>query len=159
MLVTLQMITPFKLFTNYLALRLPCPMSSYTWSREHIVPRSLFPRVVTENPDNIIPMPTKLNNARGNRKYTNRWEDGYMVYACKSCPYPGFCAGAGVISPEGFMPPDNLKGPIARSVLKSIEKFPKLAAKINNEVLDYDTAIQWDRQFPMTAVEHAYRNN
>ena len=60
---------------------------------------------------------------------------------------------------EGVVPPDAFKGPIARSVLRSIDKFPKFAEKISNEVLDYDLAIEWDRQFPMSVAEHDHRSN
>jgi endonuclease I len=115
--------------------------------------------VIANRPTNIIPFPTRLNNARGNKKYTNKWEDGYLVYTCSQCPHPGFCAGAAVISPNGFMPPDVFKGPVARSVLKSIEEYPKFADKISNEVLDYDLAIEWDRRYPLTKEEHSYRSN
>jgi endonuclease I len=123
------------------------------------LPKSLFPRVVTENPNNIIPLPTKINNARGNRPYTNKIEGGYLVYTCKSCPYPGFCQGAAVMSEKGMVPPNQFKGAIARSVLKGVDKFPAFAEKIQNEVLDLDIAIEWDRRFPMTTEEHDYRSN
>ena len=152
-------ILPFAVWTSFLASKLPCPLSSLSWSKEHCVPKSLFPRVVTENPDNIIPLPTKINNARGNRPYTNRIDNGYLVYSCNSCPHPGFCPGAAIISERGIVPPDALKGPIARSVLKSIDKYPKFAEKIDREVLDLNIAIDWDRRFPMTTAERNYRSN
>lgn len=149
----------FSLWTAYLASKLPCPLSGYSVSREHVIPKSLFPPVVTNRSQNIIPMPRRLNNIRGNRKYTENWKDGYLVYSCDSCPSPGFCRGAGVVSPEGFVPPESLKGVIARSVLKSIEEFPSFAEKIDSEVLDYNTAIKWDREHPMSIAEQAYRSN
>jgi endonuclease I len=149
----------FAVWTSFLASKLPCPMNSYTWSKEHCLPKSLFPPVVVNRKHNIIPLPTKINNSRGNRKYTGKWEDGHLVYACKQCPHPGFCAGAGVMSPSGFMPPEVFKGPVARSVLKSIESFPKMAEKISEEVLDYGTAIEWDRRYPESLAERHYRSN
>lgn len=149
----------FSVWTSYLASRLPCPLSTYTFSREHVLPKSLFPRVITSDPDNIIPMPTKLNNARGNRPFTNKWQDGYLVHGCVGCPHVGFCRGASVIGENGVVPPDAYKGPIARSVLKMIENYPKFSEKISDEVLDYDTAIEWDRRHPMTVTEHDYRSN
>lgn len=149
----------FAVWTSYLASKLPCPLSSLSWSKEHCLPKSLFPPAIVNRRDNIIPLPVKINNARGNRRYTNKWEDGYLVYSCPSCPHPGFCAGSGVISPNGFVPPDVFKGPVARSVLNSIEHFPKFAEKINDEVLNYDTAIEWDRRYPMTVSERHYRSN
>jgi endonuclease I len=57
------------------------------------------------------------------------------------------------------MPPDVFKGPIARSVLKNIDKFPSLAKQLDEEVLDYDLAIEWDRRYPMSVQEHDYRSN
>jgi endonuclease I len=114
---------------------------------------------VVNNPDNIIPFPRRLNNARGNRKYIDKINDGYLVYSCDSCPNPGFCSGAGFISASGFVPPESLKGPVARSVLKGIMKHPKFTEKISDEVLDYDLAIQWDRQYPMSTAEWNYRSN
>lgn len=149
----------FAVWTSYLASKLPCPLSSLMWSKEHVLPKSLFPPVIVNKPYNIIPLPTKINNARRSLRYTNKWEDGYLVYACKHCPHPGFCAGAGVISPSGFMPPDVFKGPIARSVLKGIENYPKLTEKISQEVLDYDLAIEWDRRYPESLSERHHRSN
>lgn len=149
----------FALWTSYLALRLPCPLLTSTFSTEHVLPKSRFPRVVVEDPQNLIPLPKALNNARGNRPYTSKHGDGYLVYACKSCPFPGWCAGAAVVSEEGVLPPDPFKGPIARSVLEAIAKYPHLSERISNDVLDYDTAIEWDRRFPMSVQEHSYRSN
>lgn len=149
----------YSLWTSYLASKLPCPMSMYSFSREHVLPRSLFPPVVTDRPDNIIPLPSKINNARGNRPYTSKWRDGRLVYACEGCVSAGFCPGAAVVSESGVSPPEPFKGPIARSVLKSIDRFPKFAEKIDSEVLSYDTAIEWDRLYPMSPAEHRYRSN
>ena len=147
------------IWTSYLALNLPCPLSTYTFTVEHVLPKSLFPRVVVEDPQNLIPMPKAINNARGNKRYTSKYADGYLVYSCKSCPFPGYCRGAAVMGPDGVVPPDVFKGPIARSTLKMIDKFPKFAEKINDEVLSYDTAIEWDRRYPMTVAEHHHRSN
>lgn len=149
----------YSVWTSFLASRLPCPISMYSFSKDHVLPKSLFPRVIVEDPQNIIPLPTKINNSRGNRPYTNKWRDGYMVYGCNGCPNAGFCQGAGVMTEKGMMPPKPFKGPIARSVLKMIEKYPKFAEKINDEVLDYNVAREWDRMYPMTVQEHDYRSN
>lgn len=147
------------LWTTYLASTLPCPPPSYTFTREHVLPKSLFPRVVTSNHDNIIPLPSSLNNARGNRKYTNRIDGGYLAYACKSCPTAGFCSGAMVITEEGVVPPDVFKGPIARSVLRSVDKYPQFAKDIDRLVLDLETATEWNRRFPIRLEEAGYRSN
>lgn len=146
----------FSAFASWLATRLPCPPSAYYFTKEHIAPRSLFPPVVTEKPHNIIPLPAKLNHARGNRPYTAQWADGYMVYSCKACPTPGFCRGSAVLSSRGVHPPDIYKGVIARSVLKTLYEFPHLKDKLDKEVLDLETAIKWDSMFPMTKEEHAF---
>lgn len=143
----------YSAWTSYLASRIPCPLPSYTFTREHVLPKSRFPRVVVEDPRNIIPMPKTLNHARGNGPYTAESLDGCMVYACKSCPVPGYCRGSGVLSPEGFNPPDVLKGPVARSVLYSVAKHPHFADKIDKEVLSINTAIDWDSKFPMSTAE------
>ena len=147
------------IWTTYLASRLPCPPSAYSFTREHVLPKSLFPRVVTEKTDNIIPLPSSLNSARGNRKYTNKIYDGYCVYTCKHCPSPGFCPGAMVVTNEGVVPPDVFKGPIARSVLKSIDKFPQFANDIDRIVLDLDVAAEWNQRFPIRLEEASYRSN
>ena len=146
----------YSAWTSYLASRLPCPLPAYTFSKEHVLPKSLFPRVVVEDPRNIIPMPTKLNNARSNFPYSADWRDGHVVYACKSCPLPGYCRGAMIQNPTGFNPPDALKGPVARSVLYSVGKYPRFAQKIDKEVLRIDTAIDWDSRFPMSKAERMY---
>jgi endonuclease I len=114
---------------------------------------------VTSNHDNIIPLPSSLNNARGNRKYTNRIDGGYLAYACKSCPTAGFCSGAMVITEEGVVPPDVFKGPIARSVLRSVDKYPQFAKDIDRLVLDLETATEWNRRFPIRLEEAGYRSN
>ena len=157
--VQMKPILLFTVWTSFLATRLPCPPQSYTWSREHVLPKSLFPPAVTNTKHNIIPLPTMINQSRGNKAYHRQWEDGRMVYTCKSCPTPGFCQGAAVITSKGMLPPPPFRGPIARSVLKSIELFPKFAEKIDTEVLDYETAILWDRLYPMEPAEHDYRSN
>ena len=141
-------------FTGYLASRVPCPLQCYTWSREHVIPKSLrLPRNVTEDPRNIIPMPTRLNNARGSKPFTSAFKDGYVAYACENCPMPHYCGGASVVSPEGVLPPNAYKGVIARSVMYSAFKNPSLAKRIDEEVLDLNTAIKWDRMFPMSESE------
>jgi endonuclease I len=145
------------LFTSYLASRLPCPHHSIVWSKEHVIPKSIITnKRVTEHPRNILPMPRSINNARGNRPYTADWKDGYAKYSCPSCPYPGFCRGAMLISPEGAHPPDLWKGPIARSVLFSVNKHPSLTRKINDKVLNLDTALKWDHLFPMSKEEYLW---
>lgn len=141
-------------FTSYLASRSPCHLPHYEWTREHVIPKSLrLPRNVTEHPRNIIPMPKLLNNKRGNRPYTAEFKDGYVAYGCTQCPAPHFCSGASVISPSGVHPPNHYKGVIARSVLYSAFEHPSLAFKIGKEVLDLETAIKWDRMFPMSEAE------
>lgn len=58
-----------------------------------------------------------------------------------------------MITPEGVLPPDAFKGPIARSVLYSVGVHPKFAETINDQVLDLGTAIKWDSLFPITKAE------
>jgi endonuclease I len=149
----------YSVWTSYLASRLPCPLPAYTFTKEHVLPKSLFPRVVVDDPRNIIPMPKALNNGRSNFPYTAEWQDGSTVYACGSCPMPGYCRGGGVLSTGGFHPPDVLKGPVARSVLYSVGKHPRFASKIDKEVLRIDTAIEWDSKFPMSNAERLYVNS
>jgi len=146
----------YSAWTSYLASRLPCPLPSYTFTREHVLPKSKFPKIVVEDPRNIIPMPGALNHARGNGPYTAEFADGSLIYGCKSCPVSGWCEGSGALSPSGFTPPNVLKGPIARSVLYSIGTYPEWAQKIDKEVLRYDTAIVWDSRFPMSTAERLY---
>ena len=146
----------YSAWTSYLASRLPCPIPSYTFSKDHVAPKSLFPKVVVDDPRNIVPMPTKLNNVRGNRPFTADWQDGYMVYSCKSCPCVGPCRGAAVLSTSGLLPPDTYKGPVARSVLHLVGKYPQYSDKVNEQVLNLDTAIEWDSKFPMSKAEQQW---
>ena len=146
----------YAVWTSYLATRLPCPMPAYTFTKEHCLPKSKFPRVIVDDPRNVIPMPKTLNHARGNGPYVPDYLDGYAVYSCSKCPMPGWCRGGGIKTPEGFNPPDVLKGPIARSVLYSVGKYPRFADKIDKEVLRIDTAIDWDSRFPMSQAERLY---
>lgn len=141
------------LWTSYLALKLPCPPAAYKFSREHVLPKSLFPKAVAEDPRNIIPLPVALNQARGVLPYTAQFKDGRFHYTCAKCPHPGFCRGAMVVSEEGAHPPDVFKGIIARSVLYSAWEYPSLVEAIDSNVLDLDTAIEWDSKFPMTEAE------
>jgi endonuclease I len=141
-------------FTSYLASKIPCNPLYYTWTREHVIPKSIISnRRITEDPRNIIPMPRKLNNHRSNRPYTTRWTDGYLVYACDNCPHPGFCRGSMVLSEHGAHPPDILKGPIARSVLYTIDQYPQYARDITMKVLTYKTAMLWNDIYPMSKPE------
>lgn len=150
----------FAVWTSFLASRMPCPLGGYSWTKEHVAPKSLFPPIVAKSPENIIPFPAKLNHGRGNRKYTSKWdEDGYLLYACQYCPHPGYCRGAAIVTKDGVVPPDPFKGPIARSVLKTVERFPKYATLLNDDVLDYNTAMEWDRRYPMSKAEEYYRSN
>jgi endonuclease I len=145
-------------FTTYLASRIPCNPNFYTWTREHVIPKSIIRnRHVTEDPQNIIPMPKELNQARGNRPYTPKWRDGFLKYACSNCPHPGFCRAAMVVSPDGVHPPDILKGPIARSVLHSIETYPQHAETINAKVLNVEVALKWNSSFPASKAELDFR--
>lgn len=138
------------LWTAALAARLPCHPLYLDWTREHVVPKSI---VKLNDFRNIVPLPRKLNQARGNRPYTNDYEDGYFVYACENCPNPGFCQGVMVMSPSGAHPPNAFKGPIARSVLHTAFKYPSMAKTVHESVLDINTAIEWDRKFPATEDE------
>lgn len=81
-----------------------------------------------------------------------------MVYTCKSCPTPGFCRGSSVLTVDGMNPPDVFKGPIARSVLYSIDRYPRFARKLNEDVLNLDLATTWDRDHPITKPEQAWLN-
>lgn len=149
-----------SLWTAYLGSQLPCHPDHMVWSREHVIPKSIIPsKPITENIHNLIPMPKRLNNARGNRPYTDECEDGYIVYACAECPNPGLCRASAVVSRSGVLPPDVFKGPIARSVLHSVGRFPKLHDSINSKVLDLDIAIKWDSQFPMSVQEQEWFNS
>jgi endonuclease I len=143
--------------TGYLAGHLPCHPLYLTWTREHVIPKSIInSKQITEDPRNIIPMPQNLNQARGNRPYTSEWKDGYLAYSCTTCPHPGFCRASMVVSPKGAHPPDIFKGVIARSVLYSIGQYPKFAPIINDQVLDMETAIKWDSHFPMSKAEKTW---
>jgi len=142
------------LWTGYLVSQVPCHPLHLTWSREHVIPKCLTPnKNITEDPRNIIPLPRAINNARGHSRYTDKWDGGQVVHACPTCPTPGFCRGSAIITPNGIVPPDTFKGPIARSVLYSIGAHPKFAPTINDQVLDLETAIKWDSVFPMTRAE------
>lgn len=140
-------------FAAYLASKLPCHPSHITWSREHVIPKSIIPnRNITEDPRNILPLPKNLNNARSNLPYTHEWKDGYLV-RCSNCPHPGFCSGSMIISPSGANPPDAWKGPIARSVLYSVGRYPHISDTVNDKVLNLKLALEWDKQFPISKAE------
>lgn len=141
-------------WTGYLASRLPCHPSYLTWTREHVIPKSIIAdRRVTEDPRNIIPLPANINHARSSLPYSSDADDGSPVYSCTHCIYPGTCRGAGIKTKQGFVPPDAFKGPIARSALTIAFKYPKHAHAIHKQVLDLDTAIKWDSQYPMSKEE------
>jgi endonuclease I len=143
----------YNTWVSYMVNRMPCPITSYSMSKEHVAPKSLFPSVLVNDKHNIIPMPARLNNHRGRRPYTKLWEDGYAVYSCENCATPGFCRGAGLSSVSGIFPPDLYKGPIARSVLYNNMKFPALSQKLNDKVLDLRVAQEWNLKYPMSDPE------
>ena len=141
-------------FTGYLASKLPCHPYYVTWTREHVIPKSIIGnRQITEDPRNILPFPKQLNHARSNLSYTSQWKDGRTFQACTKCPNPDFCRGTMNVGKAGVHPPDVFKGPIARSVLYSVGKYPRLANTIADQVLDLDTAILWDSYYPMSPAE------
>lgn len=145
-----------SLWTSYLASQLPCHPMHTTWSREHVIPTSIIPnRIVTQNPYNLIPLPKRLNNGRGNRPYTNTTNNSefYVVRACDSCPTPGWCPGAACVGDRGVIPSEIFRGPIARSVLRSVGKYPALYDAINSKVLNIDIAIQWNSKYPASVQE------
>lgn len=147
----------FHAWSTYLESRLPCSLEpGYLMTKEHIAPKSLFPPILTNDQYNIIPFPKRLNNARSNYPYTNTWKDGYAIYACTNCPTPGFCRGAMIKTPDGYNPPTIFKGPIARSVLYNSIRFPDLSQKLNKEVLDLNTAREWNLTNPMSPQEKAW---
>lgn len=143
-------------FAAYLASKLPCHPSYVTWSREHVIPKSILPRNITSDPRNILPLPKHLNNARSNLPYTNEWKDGYLV-RCSNCPNPGFCSGSMIINPSGANPPDAWKGPIARSVLYSVARYPHISDTVNDKVLNLKIALEWDKKFPLSNAEIRYQ--
>lgn len=140
------------LWTAYLSSRLPCHPSHLTWTREHVIPKSVIPGIAGD-PRNIIPLPREINNARGVLPYTDDFENGVIVRSCHQCPNPGHCIGSAVITPSGVNPPSAFKGPIARSVLYSVAQHPKLTEFIHENILDIDTAIKWDSRYPMSRAE------
>ena len=143
----------YNAWASYFINRLPCPLTTYSMTKEHIAPKSLFPPIITHTDANILPMPARLNNKRGNKPYTKLWEDGHLVYACDKCPTPGFCRGAGIMSVSGLYPPDIYKGPIARSVLYNAKKYPSFAKRLNDKVLNIETAYEWDFKYPISEIE------
>lgn len=112
----------------------------------------MFPKLVVEDPRNVIPLPGSLNHARGVLPYTSQGGDK-IVYTCAKCPHPGYCRGAMFVGEEGANPPDMFKGPIARSVLYSVGQYPSLVEAIDKYVLDLNTAIKWDSRYPMSEAE------
>lgn len=133
-----------SVWTAYVASNFPCHPNYLTWSKDQIVPG---------DPHSAVPMPTRLINARGNQPFTDKWEEGQTLYACSRCPHPGFCKGSALKTSEGINPPDILKGPIARSVLRAIGTNPRQARDIDKMILDLDVAIKWDSKYPMTKAE------
>lgn len=131
---------------------IPCQDQTITWNREHILPRSLFPRSISEAPGNFILLPDRLNSARSNFKYTDS-SGGKQILPCKSCPHPETCPLIGYSSPGGFHPPDLFKGLIARSVLTSVRKHSEHAGFVHNRGLDLGVAEAWDSEFPVTKEE------
>lgn len=145
-----------SLWTSYLSSQLPCHPSYVTWSREHVIPTSIIAnRTVTQHHQNIIPMPKRMNNARGNRPYTKGKlsETGYTVRACDACLHSGSCLADIVVTPSGVIPSELFKGPIARSVLRSLEKYPMFYHDITEKVLDAETALEWNSRYPPSVQE------
>ena len=141
-------------WTAYLASNMPCHPNYLTWSRQDVIPRPFFNnRNITEDPRNIIPMPMQLNNIREMQPFVDTYDEGRVIYSCSRCPNPGICKGSAILSSMRMIPPDIFKGPIARSVLYSATKHPKIAETIDKKVLNIETAIQWDSKFPMTRSE------
>lgn len=132
------------------------PCSHIQWTCEHVVPKSLF----REHNDlhNLILFPYSLNNARSNFPYVDSIPSNMstkIVYPCVSahcdCPWKGK-----LVSRQSFIPPDMWKGMIARSVLYMKDKYPWHEKMIQTKVLAFDTALEWDHEFPATPPEQEW---
>lgn len=121
------------------SLRLGCRVKL---NREHIIPRSLLPRKVTETVHNIIGFPDYLNSKRGTLKYCDSKKPGMPIWPCRNCK-SSKCALMGKINKDGFTPPSIYKPIIGASVLRSMYNFPELTQILHNEVLDIGVAMSW----------------
>lgn len=128
------------------------PCDQVRWTCEHIVPRSL----IQEHNDlhNLLLLPDTLNNARSNFPYIMGIGNGTVkeVAPCKKAGCHCDMCGS-VVSKHFFVPPDQVKGMIARSVLYMKDKYPHHTQLIHNRVLHLDTALLWNDIFPATQRE------
>lgn len=128
------------------------PCKNVQWTCEHIVPRSL----IQEHNDlhNLLLLPDTINNARSNYPYIMGIGNGTVkdVAPCKKAGCHCDMCGC-LVSKRMFVPPDRVKGMIARSVLYMRDKYPHHTQLINDRVLHLDTASLWNYIFPATQRE------
>lgn len=121
------------------SLDLPCRVHL---NREHVIPRSILPRHITEQPHNIIGFPAHLNSKRSNYKYTESDKPGLPIWPCTTCRNPG-CPLMGKLNKEGFTPPAIYKPVIGASILRSMYNNPEIVDVVHTQVLDLGLALKW----------------
>lgn len=132
---------------------------------EHVVPQSSYKETKKINLDmhNIIMIPSKLNIHRSNYKFHN---DFTLCRKSKLLDWDGELIKDKLIDidytnkismkdseKQIFVPRENLRGEIARSISYFIYKYPEYRTIVFDNVIDIYTLLTWYYKYPVTDFE------
>jgi len=128
---------------TWLSLYTTCNIQSIDFNREHVIPRSIVRDNSISNTEiNVIPFPSRINSARGNRKMIDQLDYGKRVWPCKDCSRTD-CNLTATINGNEYTPPVAYKPILGASVMITLMKNPHLLETIHYQVLDLGTALTW----------------
>ena len=124
------------------------------WNREHVVPKSAMNNCSTDvkgpctDYHNLWASDTKVNATRGNNKF-GVVSSGAFVKDSKGRETPARLSG-GIFDPNS-----EARGEVARATFYMIIKW-NFSTTING---NFNTLLEWNRQYPPTAAREIKRNN
>lgn len=142
-------------------LRRICPFNIYSSSntciepsREHIVPQSMMPHVLSKDLNNIFVCASRTNTIRGNLPFASIRinEPSLEIYNGTTGHKINLNVKGEDIcmkTKSAFTPPIKARGAIARTCLYMGTQYPYLSRVIFTQVISLKTAIKWNRIYPV----------
>lgn len=131
-----------NIFRTWLLQNTVCNPSKFTLNREHVIPRSVTRTPSISNTDiNVIPFPSRLNSARGNRRY-DEFDGASPVWPCQDCYNPE-CPLLANRTRDSFSPPVIYRPIIAASILRTVYNNPGMVDVVHWNVIDMGLALKW----------------
>jgi endonuclease I len=147
-----------------------CPIDLYSSrmkrvpsaTREHVVPKKLLSKSASADFNNIHVCTSAMNSHRGVLPFgkIDRQEPGVTIldgyYGTEVDPIVDAVvdeADTSLKTLGRFMPPAHARGAVARACLYMCERYPTFRDDILNEVMDIETMLEWDREYPVMGWE------